>query len=1077
MRQNILCLAVFLLCAFMTSPLQADADNCMGGLAVFIGDEKLDLIDTVHKESNFLVHVLKTDDKAVRELRKLFQSKHCYRRISVDRFDGSRLPFIDNLVNIIDVDNPGKVSMSEMMRVLAPGGVIYTKQDGEYKKITKPRPGAIDEWTHYLHDADNNAVANDTIAGPPRRLQWVTGPQWSRHHEHLSSMNAMVSAGGKIFYVMDEGSRLSIQLPPKWKVIARDAFNGALLWKQDLSRWYTHTYPLKSGPADLPRRIVASGNRVYFPLGIDQALSAFNAETGKIIRTYKETKAAEEVLLSSGVLFVLANKSNVADEHYQWKDPVCWTVNRMAILERAWQQTPRTIVAVEAASGKVLWKRARKVAPLTLAVNGKHVVFYNGERVQCLDRHTGKPLWTSEPVKTRKLPLTTQFAPTLVLQDKVVLFAGGNNKLTAFDAETGKKRWSNRHYRGGHMSPDDVLVVGGLAWTGGLADRQFNNVWTGYNLETGKAEISFPPDIKSYWFHHRCHKSKATVNFLMPSRTGIEFVDWRKKTWDRNHWVRGACVYGVMPANGLVYAPPHPCACYIETKLNGLNALAPADKKPLRETAGSERLEKGPAYGQAEDLAPGPEDWPVYRGNNQRSGCVKTSIPAHIEKSWQTELGGRLSSLTVSCGLCFVAAIDKHTVYALDANNGKIRWQYTAGGRVDSPPTNVGGLTLFGCADGHVYCLRTTDGKLAWRYLVAPNRQRHVAFDQLESVWPVHGSVLVQNGVAYCLAGRSAFLDGGMRLCRLDVKTGKLLSRTVIDHQVAGSDEDLQARMKGLNMPTALPDILSCDGVNVFMRSQVFDLAGRRREITTPNDPTEQIGDHVHLFSSGGFLDGSWFHRIYWLYGQKVTSGCNFWFRAGKHTPAGRLLVFDEDTVYGFGRLPHYYVWSPALEYRIFAAESKVTQEGIQRVLAGNKKLAKNYSSRWIFNRDETGKLPERELSAVNKKWSVDRPEVIVRAMALAGKKLFVAGPPDFLNEEDAVRKMGDSEVNKQIKAQEEALTGKHGGLLWMLSAKDGSRQEALKLESLPVWDGMAAAGGRLYLSTVNGKVACFKGP
>lgn len=39
-------------------------------------------------------------------------------------------------------------------------------------------------------------------------------------------MSALVSTGGKMFYIMDEGSRISIQLPSKWKLIARDAFMG-----------------------------------------------------------------------------------------------------------------------------------------------------------------------------------------------------------------------------------------------------------------------------------------------------------------------------------------------------------------------------------------------------------------------------------------------------------------------------------------------------------------------------------------------------------------------------------------------------------------------------------------------------------------------------------------------------------------------------------------------------------------------------------------------------------------------------------------------------------------------------------
>ena len=75
--------------------------------------------------------------------------------------------------------------------------------------------------------------------------------------------------------------------------------------------------------------------------------------------------------------------------------------------------------------------------------------------------------------------------------------------------------------------------------------------------------------------HHRCHRAKATDRFILASRTGIEYVDLSAGALESHDWVRGACLYGIMPANGLTYAPPQSCACYILAKLNGLNALAP----------------------------------------------------------------------------------------------------------------------------------------------------------------------------------------------------------------------------------------------------------------------------------------------------------------------------------------------------------------------------------------------------------------------------------------------------------------------------------------------------------------------
>ena len=67
-----------------------------------------------------------------------------------------------------------------------------------------------------MHGADGNAVAKDDVVAPPKHLQWIGSPRWSRHHDRMASMSALVSAKGRIFYVMDEGSRISIQLPPKW---------------------------------------------------------------------------------------------------------------------------------------------------------------------------------------------------------------------------------------------------------------------------------------------------------------------------------------------------------------------------------------------------------------------------------------------------------------------------------------------------------------------------------------------------------------------------------------------------------------------------------------------------------------------------------------------------------------------------------------------------------------------------------------------------------------------------------------------------------------------------------------------
>ncbi len=1055
-----------------------------GGVVVHLGSGDGTRTIALHANDSYMVHGFSSSESDVEKARRRVQKAGLYGKVAISLLKGNSLPFIDNLVNLVVADNTVSVPKAELMRVLCPGGTAWLNG----KIFTKSRPGSHDEWTHYMYNAQGNAVSNDTACGPPRRLQWTGGPKWGRHHEHMSSVSAAVTSGGRIFYIIDEGSRASIQLPAKWKLVARDAFNGTLLWKRDIPLWYTHLYPLKAGPAFLPRRLVASGAHVYVTLGLDRATVALDAATGETVHTYRQSKATEEILFSEGTLFLLVNTEPYKPDRYTWNNPICWNEGGRVDKERPWDRKKRSIMAVDAENGKTLWKTSSIVAPITLCAGKDIVVFHNSESVVCLDRETGKKRWSSPPV-TMRLPLPTCYAPTLVLADNKVLFAGGNRKMACFDAGSGKKLWTAPHYRAGHRSPEDLLVIDGLAWTGRMAGRNADNRWTGYSIETGEVEREFTPDIESYWFHHRCYRSKATTKFLMPSRTGIEYVDWRNETWDRNHWVRGACVYGVIPANGLTYAPQHPCACYIETKLHSFNALAPAADKPLAIPSEKARLQKGPAYGKVEENKHGDvneaEAWPTFRHDGERSGCVKTSVSAELTQSWRTDLPAPLSSVVVAGGKLYVASIDAHTVHALDAASGKKIWSFTAGGRVDSPPTIYKGRALFGCRDGYVYCLRASDGALAWKYLAARADRRHMAHEQLESVWPVHGSVLVRNGIVYCVAGRSAFLDGGMRFCCIDAEKGTLVNESMIDDTIPGKDKNLQFAMKGLNMPTGLPDVLSCDGNSIYMRSQKFDFNGKRKEITAAefswNEEkaqlyaSKQLGKDRHLFSTIGFLDGSWFHRSYWIYGRTITSGCNFWFRPAKYAPSGRLMVFDNDTIYSFGRLPKYILWTPALEYRLFAAKKEGSPEAIKRVLAGGEKLREKAKGRWIFNREITGAMKPEELSAADIIWAKEQPPFLVRAMVCAGNKLYAAGPPDVLNEEDAVKNRWNENVQKNIIAQDESLQGKQGALLHVLSTESGKKLFSCRLESMPRWDGMAAACNRLYVADVAGTITCFR--
>jgi len=144
---------------------------------------------------------------------------------------------------------------------------------------------------------------------------------------------------------------------------------------------------------------------------------------------------------------------------------------------------------------------------------------------------------------------------------------------------------------------------------------------------------------------------------------------------------------------------------------------------------------------------------------------------------------------------------------------------------------------------------------------------------------------------------------------------------------------------------------------------------------------------------------------------------------------------------------------------------------------ANNGEIAKAQSVKGKFGRGMQFAFRQSRTSGsfVKHRWDQDVP-LMVRAMVKADDTLFIAGPPDLIDEETSFQRLMDRDpkVAKNLAAQDAALDGKQGGLLLAVSAQDGKTLAKYKLQSLPSWDGMAAANGRLFLSTTDGTVVCY---
>ena len=94
--------------------------------------------------------------------------------------------------------------------------------------------------------------------------------------------------------------------------------------------------------------------------------------------------------------------------------------------------------------------------------------------------------------------------------------------------------------------------------------------------------------------------------------------------------------------------------------------------------------------------------------------------------------------------------------------------------------------------------------------------------------------------------------------------------------------------------------------------------------------------------------------------------------------------------------------------------------------------------------------------------------------MVLTNKVLFVAGPPNLVNEEKVWDNPEDRALKEKLAAQSKSWRGYRGAVLRAVSISDGKSLAEYKLGAVPIFDGMICAGGRLYTALADGKIVCF---
>jgi outer membrane protein assembly factor BamB len=1049
-----------------------------GGVCLYLdcGDGRA--LAALARGGKFFVHGLGLDSKIIPATRQWLAKEGVAELTAVDAL-APVLPYEKNRVNLIVADDLSAllargVTLAEIVRVLAPfGGACLGAAAADEAKLkplltqcgikeyrfetgarpwlvfNKPRPAEMDDWSCSFHAADGNLVSRDTYLGGPNQLQWITGPGLAPPNMGFSDMGPLAPESylpaaqhnNPNFFLSARGRVFSYHTHGVGRIVARDAFSGALLW-------------IKSGIFRMPMSTdsqAAAGDFV-FTVSSEGKVVALSAATGEIVRTFDKIGQYSGFKYDDGTLYVFDNARIVAFN--AWTGEQKWSV-------------PRT--AENGPGGKEKGLRLKSAGSGSVLISGQTIFLRNNaNEIVGLDARDGKTLFRKELLKTlgadwwmfRLVADGKAFIHTITPSPNPKTFSGdagpvGGGKYTAtsamanFHAISGKDGsvlwtrsaeipWVRYGYAGYVYKaaglfwftrwPDDVwdLVKDGVGSKRGQPEldcRPEPPVWVGVDPESGEIKETFiaPPGRMD-----KCQREVMSERFLMPGEMPYYFIDWKTKEVIKRSdsiWLNCEQV-GPLIAQGLLFAfnCKTGCACG-KFQTYGFQAWSSDGATVTGEPAKAEHpVEVG---GGAAPQAPAENagDWPTYRHDMQRTAATTVALAdgAELTQLWRTaapltpapaalansmfapdhqlNLPSRdaITGPTVAGGKVFVSLTHAKQVVALNEADGKVAWTFYAPARLDTPPTLHKGLCLLGCNDGWVYGLNAGDGKLVWRTRAAPAERRMLAYGQVESAWPVVGGVLVTGDTAYALAGRTTEADGGIYVLALNPLTG-----APVWPQATRFYQDNPG------------DLRTVQGAN--------NKSWRQWNATI--DPRH--GDKLKYLGTADLLGSD---------GATLQIGCrgygNIDCKTGAPSPKNCATSV-------FGRLinlPYTCVASGAPYLTAAFGPAKVKYHRESRFDGKEKQYRQ-------FIRKQGG-------------WELETSPGIVQAVVVAGDKV-LAGIAD-----NPVNPKGDSPPGLQK------------GELWVIST-DGNKLAAHPLPAAPAYDGIAIANGKVYVSLTDGSVACL---
>ena len=738
----------------------------------------------IARASSFLVHAFDDDphnvDEAVRRARR---AKLYAGRVQVEHLASDPMPYVDNFVDLVVIDESSGIRPAEVGRVVRPRGCVLVRNNREmtaalrqagfeineaaegWTLARKPPLEGADDWPHWYHGPDNNPISGDTAIRAPYLTQWFARPYY--HAMPVVS----TAAAGRIFIASGHIAHHDREIPTLNTLIARNGYNGRILWQRNLPEGYL-----------VHRSAFIATEDVFYMVEGDGILR-LDPETGAELGRFRipETPGAIMWMAKLGnLLYVLTGENDPPAEimkvHANFRGWGWSNVDKSYSPQGKHQIRwgfGKTLAAYDLDRQKLLWKYEQpNLDSRGMGILQNRLFYYvPGTILGCLDRRSGKRLWTNDD--REKLALLEDEAQGLtgtpgfrtnamLLATPVGLFMQGQKRMNvaAFAIDDGRFLWSKKKF---HNNPNMLYTEGKLLISG----IEQNGAVQVIDPKTGDS-------LEDLHFHKgSCTRLTGSPEALYCRGEGLGRYDLQTKTYTAERSARPGCNDGAIPANGLLYVGPWLCDCNLS--ILGQMVLGPAgDFDAHGQTLSDKHLQQAATRPVKNVPAVDARDWPVYRANNSRSASSAAVVSSTARVLWHDTppAEGTLQSHPVTAGGYVFTGGEDGVVRCLDAADGTQAWWFATGGPVLAAPTIWEGRLFAGSGDGYVYCLEAASGELLWRFRVAPIERRIMVYGHLASSWPVNSGILVHDGTAYAAAG-IVFRDG-THVVGLDARSGEL---------------------------------------------------------------------------------------------------------------------------------------------------------------------------------------------------------------------------------------------------------------------------------------------------------------